>query len=719
MAKIKRSSKYDFFKNDKDPDKNEKKSAKKIFKNIFRWFKIVIYICLGGISLTGCIQSFVVRTSSTVGSGLEIYRSENEISPFVNTYFIQEELDKDGNIKSQKLLINTKDNFLLKDQKEIEAIHKQLTLNNVKYYGQYGNHSSSLRIVNNKGKTISNTLDITSVSPEEDLLTRGASWSNNSNSNNNIIILNSIYLNALNEDPFSEYQLANEIIEIPIFVQKRPIEKPTDKTELASYNNPVVAIGNKSWKPFLPNPANPAEYKLVVISDKENSKGKYIDPWNDKPIDQNTQEGKDRIKQFKYNFEFEKVMLKINVADSAASKFARDYLQSLANVMIQFKQFEHFDAQLPNTSPVDPSQTIIPVKRFQNLTNLKDIQTPPNNTTIVNEQNLYNTELKTAIETYLTQILGIIANTGFNFKQLNFSGDEPDAWTTPRTLAFLPKESFNPSNYLINASPEPQKPILSFSDAWSLGPFYGLVVYPIGKLVQDLAYSMPNLNGFESVLSIAISVIIARLFTLIVTYKSAFAQSKQAALAPKKAKIDAKYAAYKGNKTMEQRKRQETAELYKKNGISMVTPLLSVLVSAPIFLAMWRIVQGIPLLKATEWLGINFSSLSYQELFGGAWQYLPLILLAAIIQAGSQLVPRLLNKKRVSERANVAEKEALKKANKTQNIVMVVFVFMALIFEAGIQIYWIVGGIWMMLQSMLIHHIQKTNFFKEKLIKYV
>jgi YidC/Oxa1 family membrane protein insertase len=74
-------------------------------------------------------------------------------------------------------------------------------------------------------------------------------------------------------------------------------------------------------------------------------------------------------------------------------------------------------------------------------------------------------------------------------------------------------------------------------------------------------------------------------------------------------------------------------------------------------------------------------------LFSGEWQYLFLIILAVIVQAGSQFLPRYLNKKRMNERSNVAEKAAMKKANRTQNIIMVIFIFMAVIFEAGVQIY--------------------------------
>ena len=138
---------------------------------------------------------------------------------------------------------------------------------------------------------------------------------------------------------------------------------------------------------------------------------------------------------------------------------------------------------------------------------------------------------------------------------------------------------------------------------------------------------------------------------------------------------------------MEQRKRQELAKLYKSNNVSMIDPLKALCISMPIFFAVWRVVQGIPDIKSTTWLGIQFSLTSWRELFNGEWQYLPLLLMAAGTQALSQYLPRLLNRKRMNERSNMAEQAALKKSNKTQNIVMIVFIVMSVIFEAGVQIY--------------------------------
>ena len=61
--------------------------------------------------------------------------------------------------------------------------------------------------------------------------------------------------------------------------------------------------------------------------------------------------------------------------------------------------------------------------------------------------------------------------------------------------------------------------------------------------------------------------------------------------------------------------------------------------------------------------------------------------MAAATQALSHYLPRLLNRKRMSERSNKAEQQALKQANKTQNIITIVFIIISSLFEAGVQIY--------------------------------
>ncbi len=90
------------------------------------------------------------------------------------------------------------------------------------------------------------------------------------------------------------------------------------------------------------------------------------------------------------------------------------------------------------------------------------------------------------------------------------------------------------------------------------------------------------------------------------------------------------------------------------------------------------------------------------------------MLVAGLVQAISLFTPRLLTKRRDKKRINAQQKAALKKANKTQNIMMVVFIVFAFIFTAGIQIYWIFGGLFTTVQNIVNHFIIKKQSMKKK-----
>ncbi len=256
--------------------------------------------------------------------------------------------------------------------------------------------------------------------------------------------------------------------------------------------------------------------------------------------------------------------------------------------------------------------------------------------------------------------------------------------------------------------------IYDWKTAWNLGPFYGMFVYPLSKLTLGMVEGMPMMGGWESIIAIFLAVIIIRTFAYGLTFKSTLQQVKQQELSAKRATIEAKYEQYKGNKQMEQRKRQEMSEMFKKEGISPLGAIGNIFLTMPIFLAMWKIIGGVGHFKSTKWLGINFASTSYKELFAGKWQYLPLMLAAGLVQAISLFTPRLLTKRRDKKRINAQQKAALKKANKTQNIMMVVFIVFAFIFTAGIQIYWIFGGLFTTVQNIVNHFIIKKQSMKKK-----
>ncbi|WLP85560.1 YidC/Oxa1 family membrane protein insertase [Mycoplasma seminis] len=78
------------------------------------------------------------------------------------------------------------------------------------------------------------------------------------------------------------------------------------------------------------------------------------------------------------------------------------------------------------------------------------------------------------------------------------------------------------------------------------------------------------------------------------------------------------------------------------------------------------------------------------------------------------LIPKLLNKKKFKRRTTIAEAEALKKSERTQTIMMIVFTVITVMFSAGVQVYWIFGSIWTILQTIVIHYLTQSQWFKRK-----
>lgn len=734
---MKRSSKYDVFNKLPDNGGFKNKTFKEKIKFIWKIIRVGIYLFLASLALTGCIQSMVLQSSSTVGSGIELYNSKDSIAPYVNNFKINKsrvrryEFDTNGNYvvdpvtkqyKYQDIEINTldplsKENFLVSNE-TIKQLKLQLDKEGTgSYYGAYNNHSSSLRIVGLNGKEIVETnkgLDglIENFSSQ---LVKGT----NNSVDSNFLFMNDAILNHLNKSSES-YHIKNTWMPINFFTLK----KPESDQDLTPEQKNIWGLGitsiDKAFQAY-EQPKGSTNWIPVKVEN-----GQYVtyDVDGDGINDSNTLvviNNPERIAKFKFAFSADVVSIDDkDIGLFNSEKYARDFLQSLANVFVQFSQVDAFISDVFNVrTPIgvdEKFKTYLSKANFENKLIVQNPETAP-----IDPNKLLTQKQKNAIINYQNDILNVINKAGFGIKKQIY--DDPKSaysaqWTDPYQVEFLPN-ILDKRNQLIGAAPIEQKPIASWGDAWGLGPFYGLVVWPIAYTINGLVGSMPSMDGWGAILSIIIAVIATRVITTLFTYKSLFSQHKQQALAPKKAKIDAKYEGYKGNKQLEQRKRQEIAELYKKNNVSMTGPLLGVLITMPIFLAMWRVIQGIPDIKSSTWLGIQFSLTSWRELFGGAWQYLPLLIVAVLVQALSQLLPRFLNRKRMSERANVSEKAALKKANKTQNIMMIFFIFLAVAFEAGVQIYWIVGGIWQIFQTLLVHWIVKTDFYKEKLYKYV
>ena len=740
-SNLNRSKKFDdLLGNNNRPNTFNEISLKDKFKKIFKWISILIYLFLAAIGVTGFIQSCVLHTSSTVGAGIELYNSKSSIAPYVSTFSIETKTresnqydenggykyDENGNIVKTKenyfvLAKKTKDSFLTKKD-TINLLQNQLEQqygNQVKdLYGVYDNYSSSLRILGTENQTLTYGQTQLSGDVEENQLLKG-------DKTNNYIFMNNKILDYLNKNGLS-YVAQNNWYDLNFFVLERPQNwDGLSNTQKDYYGTGITDLTN-AFQAF--ENINNQWIKVKVLNGKYVTQDVNADGFIDSAnyveiIDQ------DRINKFRYSLNAEVATLSSSeVGLLNSEKFARDYSQSLINAVSSFSQLKPFyelinqrtNSSIDTNSSVADKFNALSRENLENLTTKKVISKSV--VTEVTEDKLFTLEQKDAIISYQNEIFSLLNQLGYGIEKQVYSDQNSPNYTPDNSqnfeVVFLP-ETKNKKDIVLGTGSAAQKPIYSWAGAWKLGPFYGLIIWPLSYMINGMMSSMPAMNGWEGIFAMVIVIIFTRILVTMFTYKSLFASHKQQQLNPKKAKIDAKYEGFKGNREMEQRKRQELSKLYKDNNVSLIEPLKALCISTPIFLAVWRIVQGIPDIKSTTWLGIQFSLTSWQELFSGSWQYLPLLLAAGLTQALSHFLPRILNKKRMDERANRAERAALKKANKTQNIIMIVFIVLAVIFEAGVQIYWIISGLWQIMQILIVHHVVKTNWYRTKGYKYL
>ncbi|MBN3534809.1 membrane protein insertase YidC [Mycoplasma procyoni] len=571
---------YNFFKGQENPE-----DKKNIFIKIWKWLRIFIYVFIFGTTLTGCIQSFVIKTSTQVGSGLEFYNSEEKISP--NSVVFEKSVNSQGveTITQRK----TNENFYVSNQtEEREKVIKQLKKQTENNYGKWGNYNTLVVFQNEDGTyefPISKNDEYLFINSDTQKYNQNQEWSE-------IKLLNTTGLDLKHVDS--------------------QVEDPKKGTYFLSVSNDVS-----------PNLSSIERYNT----------------------------------------------------------FSRDVIEYLNKKLINLDSYK--DNKLQNA--------------------IKDIE---------EKGKLASQDSINLVKRYTISLLDIMSKTNFtkivkNEVQFNTANYTTESTDLTGLIPFRHAES--------------QKIIITWGDAWALGPFYGLFIWPMSKLMASISDSMnlETLAGWPSIITIIIAVLITKIISFSLRFKSLFTQSKQQEMQAKKAKIDAKYAPHKGNKQMEARQKQEISELYKKYNVSPAGPFKQLLITMPIFLAMWRILQGLPGIKATTWLGINLASTSWQELFAGAWVYLPILIVVVVVQLLQQLLPKILSRKQNNRLMNAAEKQALKKQNKMQNYTMIIFVVMGVIFQASVQIYWIFGGIWEIGQILFVHYFQRTKVFKEKVRPWI
>ncbi|KKB26703.1 putative preprotein translocase component [Mycoplasmopsis meleagridis] len=680
-----RSKNFDYF-NSNNAQNNQKKTT---WKKVWFWIRAVLYTFIFGLTLTGCVQSIVVKSSTYTGAGTEFYLDKKDIAPSVATF---EPATKPNNDKYlldneyYEIKHNPETNYLLSkynDLSTLNAIQDQ-TFKNGGEYGKYDSYSSGIQI-KNKDNTYASNHPIFMGENENRYLFKAASTTS----------YNSVF------KTLSTIKFLNPAFNLRDFFTLNA----DNKTYTLKTNDikPFIKEGykyNTNEKQFSNNPSD--KYNVVTAS----------------------------LLEVENNFDGNKPNLKFN----------RDVLELLyrQTFLTDNNYYKRIidglnGIQVPNNNG---SSEYINIENIQGTSQkyqalLQAIVEHKNSISLTDEQ--FN-----AISKFNETILNYLKNVNFLTVENNYRIQALDTNNQPayKTSEKKPGEEIyyeyaNPLTYkagnysndldqMAYQNTIPQKPITSWAESWTLGPFFSLFAYPIALITAGIRNPLPDAHGWTTILALIIAVIITRLIALAFTWKATITQSRQEDLKQKKAKIDAKYADFKGNKQMKARQQQEIQQLYKKHGINPMDILVSTLIALPIFIAMWRVIQSVPSLKSTRWLGMDFSATSWRKLiYDGEWQYLGLLIIALATQLMSQILPRLLNRKKLKQRLSIEEEKALKKSNKTQNIMLVVFAILTVVFTAGVQIYWIFTSIWSIIQTLIIHYVKKSDFYRRRYLSKV
>lgn len=171
---------------------------------------------------------------------------------------------------------------------------------------------------------------------------------------------------------------------------------------------------------------------------------------------------------------------------------------------------------------------------------------------------------------------------------------------------------------------------------------------------------------------------------------------KQQALQPEVAKLQAKY------KNDPQKMQEMQMKLYKENNVSMFGGCLPLLITYPIFIAMFSVFRQ--LAADGKLTGMRFTPLIPDLSANNN------IILAAL-SVGTMLLSTYIT----TMRTKTADNPAAASANKMQYMMAVLFGWITYSSNSALGLYWITGNLFRMIQGLILNAVEKKK--EEQVIK--
>jgi len=249
-------------------------------------------------------------------------------------------------------------------------------------------------------------------------------------------------------------------------------------------------------------------------------------------------------------------------------------------------------------------------------------------------------------------------------------------------------------------------PKTSYKDAWDVGFLYGLFVYPMAWLINVFVVWFGS-TGWAQVGAILVVTFILKILILLITFKSQSSTQKMQDIQPEILKIQNKYGPTP-SAADKQRMSMELMAVYQKYGVKPLAPLASLLITFPVFIAMYRAVMYLGILRTGNIGGVILGNVLSTYIIGGnGFNFVALIIF--LIMAASQILsmklPQILNRKRMSPEA----KKQQKQMGMMSNFMMIMILVMGFLMPITMSIYWIASAIVGVTQSIIMHKLNNGN----------
>ena len=249
----------------------------------------------------------------------------------------------------------------------------------------------------------------------------------------------------------------------------------------------------------------------------------------------------------------------------------------------------------------------------------------------------------------------------------------------------------------------------------------GLFVYPFAWLVHAISDGLGG-TGWIQIFAIFVVTILVRIVTVLSTLVQSKSQEKQQRIQPQINELMKKYPNAQEDPEERRALSLEQAQLMKKNHVHPMLPLLFMIIQFPLFICIWSALQGSASLASGNWYGLSLTTkvsecfTNYAET-NGAIVGILIFIFMSLANVLSSCTGLWINNWKTKVLGNQSMQPTKKDANgnpmdpnKTMKImtyVMMAFVlFMGWSLPVGMGIYWFIGAIISILQSLLTEAIQ-------------